>query len=57
MLRKIGNNKAITVTMDGVTISVLSKSYLVVTVHFINGYEIQCVILGAFVLTEVNIFL
>lgn len=39
--------------MDGVTISVLSKSYLVVTVHFINGYEIQCVILGAFVLTEV----
>lgn len=44
----------ISLTMDGVTLTSTQKSYLVVTANFHHQNEINCIVLGAFCLYEVN---
>lgn len=51
---RVKQTKNITVTMDGVTLPLQSKSYLVVTVHFLEGSSIGGLILGAFVMSQVR---
>lgn len=47
---------AFSATADGVTLTNMMKSFLVITIHYsdMNTYEIKTITLGAFRMYEVN---
>lgn len=44
----------VALTMDSVSLSVTDKSYLVVTIHYSEGDELESLLLGSFCLYEVR---